>query len=467
MFLNIDTQIPNAIAAVDDSGQEITYGGLCTFAEKLLEKIPSRSLIFILAENSIGSLCGYTGALSNRIVPLILSARTDRELFEQLYTLYKPQYLWQPEDLPTETGQTTIWTQYGYSLIRTSFGRQKLYDELSLLLPTSGSTGSSKLVRHSYCNIETNARNVAAMFELNAQERPLVTLPMHYTMGLSVIASHLVVGATLLLTKRSLLDPSFWQFTKDQCATSFTGVPFSFEVLRKIRFFRMELPHLRLITQGGGKMPDDLFRTCAGYARDTGKQFIATYGQTEGTARMAYLPAAWAMYKTGSIGIAIPGGEITLVDDRGEELREAEAEGEMIYRGPNVTLGYARNPEDLLKGDESKGVLRTGDIVRRDVDGFHYVVGRMGRFLKLFGFRVGLDECEQLIKSEYHTPCACTGDDQAMKIFITDERLKAEIPDFLARKTGIIPTAFRVEVIREIPTTETGKTAYAQLIAKL
>ena len=129
-----------------------------------------------------------------------------------------------------------------------------LYKELSLLLPTSGSTGSSKLVRHSYKNVEANARNVSLLFGLDKHERALATLPIYYTMGLSVISSHIYAGATILLTGKSLTDGKFWTFMKEHRATSFTGVPYSFEVLQKLRFFRMDIPHLQLITQGGGKM---------------------------------------------------------------------------------------------------------------------------------------------------------------------------------------------------------------------
>lgn len=463
MFLNIDKHPSNHLAAIEDYGASITYGELCIFVQEIGQIIPPRSFIFILAENSIGSLCGYMGALSNKIVPIILSAHMDQQALNKLYHLYQPEYIWLPESLTLEFNLQTIWKKMDFHLQKTRFGNKQMYEELSLLLPTSGSTGSSKLVRHSYRNIEKNACNVATFFNLTQNERPLVTLPMHYTMGLSVIASHLLVGATLLMMKGDLLDPMFWNFVREQQATSFTGVPFSFEILKKIRFFRMDLPHLKLITQGGGKMSNELFRNCAEYAVQTGKKFIATYGQTEGTARMTYLPPQLATHKTSSIGRAIPEGKIILIDSQGKEIQKMEAEGEMVYMGPNVTLGYAIHPNDLSKEDENQGILHTGDMVRRDVDGCLYIIGRLGRFLKLFGFRVGLDECEQLVRSKFQTECACVGDDNGMKIFITDCTYKEEIPLFLSHKTNIIPSVFSVKVLDKIPRNEAGKTAYSQL----
>ena len=179
-------------------------------------------------------------------------------------------------------------------------------------------------------------------------------MPMHYTMGLSVIASHLYAGATLLLCGKSLLDPVFWNMLRDG-ATSFTGVPYSFELLAKLRFFRMNLPELKIITQGGGKLTEDMWLQLSSYAINNGKRFIATYGQSECTARMAYLPAELVSTKVCSIGIAEPGGQLSIIDNDGNETFEGEATGEMVYRGENVTLGYATSKEDLLKGDENHG----------------------------------------------------------------------------------------------------------------
>lgn len=463
MFLNIDSFDKDKLVALDDSGQWVTYGTLCDFVNEFGFLIPSRSLIFILSENTVGALCGYVGALANHIVPLIISSRTDKELYNRIYSIYQPEYLWLSQTEAELSGLNILFSKYGFALVQTSYKSKKLYPELSLLLPTSGSTGSIKLVRHSYLNIEANARNVAQMFELTVQERAIVVLPLHYTMGLSVVNSHLSVGATLLITQSSMTDAAFWRFIREENATSFTGVPFSFEILRRLRFFDMDLPSLSLITQGGGKMDDALFRMCAEYAERTGKKFIATYGQTEGTARMAYLPATLAQNKIGSIGIAIPNGKLSIKDNNGNTIDSQEAEGELVYEGENVTLGYAFCVEDLQKGDENQGILYTNDIVRRDKDGCFYVMGRKTRFLKLFGLRVGLDECEQLIKNEYQIECACCGDDKQMNIYVTDLRYRTLLPDYLAGKTGIISTAFNVKIIDRLIKNEAGKILYSNL----
>ena len=464
MFLNIDNKDRKSLAAIDDEGLFLSYGELCDFCSEFYSYINKRTLVFILSENCVGSFVGYIATLSNNVVPLILDSHTDSILLNHLIGLYKPQYLWLPSVQAKEFKYTSIYEKYNYTLVETNFPMVALYEKLSLLLPTSGSTGSPKLVRHSYRNVEANAQNVATLFELTREERAIVILPMHYTMGLSIISSHVYSGATLLLIKRNLIEKEFWDFIKENEATSFTGVPFSYEVLNKLRFFRMDLPELKLITQGGGKLRPELFRMCAEYAANNGKRFIATYGQTEGTARMAYLPAEFALNKCGSIGKAIPNGEIYLIDNDGNIIDEANVAGEMIYKGENVTLGYAIQPVDLLLADERNGVLHTGDIAYKDEDGFVYIVGRMSRFLKLYGFRVSLDETEQLIKSAYSdVECACVGTDKKLIVYVNDDQYSQKIISHIAQKTKIISAAFEVRYIAEIPKNEAGKILYSKL----
>ena len=458
MFLDLDKKPKDKVAAIDDSGASLTYGEICGFISRFTHALPQRSLFFIFAENKIGSLLGYVGALSSSVVPLVISAKTEKTLYETLRDKYSPAYLWAPSEMLSGLGgEITDFSEAGYTLVKTGLQSPALYEDLALLLPTSGSTGSPKLVRHSYRNIEANAFNVLRLFGLTENEHPMAVLPMHYTMGLSVISSHLLAGATLILSGRSLLDKGFWQMMREHRVTSFTGVPYSYELLSKLRFFRMDLPDLYTITQGGGKMTEELFKAYADYAEQKGKRFIATYGQTECTARMAYLPAELATTKTCSIGIAEPGGQLSIIDKDGRETFEGEAEGEMVYRGENVTLGYATCAEDLLKGDENYGVMHTGDLARRDADGCYFIIGRLKRFLKIYGLRIGLDEVEQMVKAEFNTDCHCKGDDEKLIVLVTDARLKEVLPAFIEGKTHLFHQRVEVHVVKEIMRNETGK----------
>ncbi len=447
MLLGLEHIDKNRLAAIDSEGGKLTYGDIIHRSEAIKAAISERALCFMLVENNVSCIEWVMASLiSQRLVPLILNAKTEETLYQKLLETYKPAYIWK-EGILTRTENTNA----------------PLHPELSHLLPTSGSTGSPKLVRHKYDNIEAAGLNISTFFELKETDRPLMVLPLYYTMGLSMVFSHLRVGATILATNRNMTDTVFWKFMKDEHATSFTGVPYSFQILNLMRFFRMDLPDLELLTQGGGKMPRDLNIKFAEYCRDHNKRWIATYGQSECTARMAYLPAKWALDKVGSIGLAVPNGKLSLIDENGNTITEPNTEGEMCYEGKNVTMGYATCPADFTKGDERNGFIRTGDLAYFDEDGCYYIVGRMGRFLKLFGMRVGLDECEQIISNECQTECACVGTDEKMIVYITDETKLQAVKDTIVDKTHIVATSFEIRFIDAIPKNETGKKLYSKL----
>jgi acyl-CoA synthetase (AMP-forming)/AMP-acid ligase II len=226
----------------------------------------------------------------------------------------------------------------------------------------------------------------------------------------------------------------------------------------------MDLPALKVINQGGGRMPDELFRRLAGYANDTGRRFYATYGATETTSRMSCLKPEFTSEKYGSIGTPISDYKMWLVDENGENIDTSNTSGELVFEGGNVTMGYADCLEDLAKGDERKGIYKTGDIAYRDEDGFYYIVGRTSRFLKIFGYRVNLDETERLIKSEFDGEFACAGRDNELNIFTINHDIKdSAIRVFLKDRLKLNITAFKVVYLDEIPKKKNGKTDYMRL----
>lgn len=287
---------------------------------------------------------------------------------------------------------------------------------------------------------------------------------MNYTYGLSIINSHLLVGATILVTDKGLMQKEFWSIFKSEGATSFGGVPYTYEMLDRLRFYRMQLPTLRYMTQAGGKLIPELHAKFAEYAANNEKKFIVMYGQCEATARMGYLPAEKAVEKCGSMGVAIPGGQFKLIDVDGNEITDVLTTGELVYEGENVTLGYAECGDDLIKGDERGGILQTGDMAQFDQDGYYYIVGRKKRFLKIYGNRVNLDEMDRLIKGKFEgIDCASAGVDDHMYIFVTDEGIADEVREFVVFKTKLNPAAFKTIVIDEIPKNDAGKILYKEL----
>lgn len=454
-------------AFVEDNGKSVTYEEIGRISEELYQVTKGRTLVFVLCENTIGCSVGYAAFMSKGLVPLMLNAKLERELLDNLILIYQPQYMWMPTVLTEKYGYQSIidYSVYDYSLVRLSEEEVfSLYSELALLLTTSGSTGSPKFVRQSCENIISNTKSIVEYLALDSSEKPITTLPMNYTYGLSIINTHLYVGATVLLTDKSLMQEEFWQFFKDQKATSFGGVPYTYEILDKLRFYRMDLPSLRTMTQAGGKLTPELHEKFAKYAEEKGKKFVVMYGQCEATARMSYLPADKAVEKKGSMGVPIPGGRIKLLDIEGEKITTPFTTGELVYEGENVTLGYAEKGEDLIKGDERHGILETGDMAQFDEDGYYYIVGRKKRFLKIYGNRVNLDEIDRLVKGYFdNVDVASAGVDDHMYLFITDGSKAEIIKQFVVNKTKLNPAAFKVVVIDEIPKNDAGKTLYKEL----
>ncbi len=452
-------------AFIQEDGQTLSYAGLEDYAKELGAAVGGRCLVFSFCTNTIGSAAGYLSFLYNKIVPLMVDAKINDVLADQLIKVYSPSYLYLPDELVEKYGFPVVFRKFGYSLVKTDFDTvYPLYEELALLLTTSGSTGSPKLVRQSYTNIQSNAEAIVEYLELDDTERPVTTLPMNYTYGLSIINSHALVGATMLLTTQPIMAKEFWSFMKENKATSFGGVPFTYEMLKRLRFFRMDLPDLRTFTQAGGKLAPELHKEFAEYAEKNGKHFVVMYGQTEATARMAYLPYDKALEKFGSMGKVIPGGKFILRDINDNPITEPGVVGELVYEGDNVTLGYAECGEDLIKGDERGGRLETGDMAKMDEDGYYFVVGRKKRFLKLFGNRVNLDEIDRMVKAEFEDlDCASTGTDELMKIFITNAAYTEKVMELIHDRTHLNPRAYTVRVIDEIPKNEAGKTLYKDL----
>lgn len=458
-------QFRNRTAVIDQFGNKLAYEKLDSEARALADTVGRRCLVFCLCRNEIGSLLGYVAFINRGIVPVLLNSSLEEDLLNNLLDTYNPAFLWIPKDQLSQFPDLIVaFKAHDYVLLKTNYGKDyPLYGDLGLLLTTSGSTGSPKFVRQSYANVLDNAQSIVKYLEIDETERPITTLPMNYTYGLSIINSHLLMGATILMTEKTLMQKEFWSFFKEQGATSFGGVPYTYEMLDKLRFYRMKLPSLRYMTQAGGKILPELHEKFAHYAEENGKKFIVMYGQCEATARMGYLPAERAVEKKGSMGIAIPGGKFHLIDVNGNSVHTPFTTGELVYEGKNVTLGYAECGEDLSKGDERHGVLETGDMAQFDEDGYYYIVGRKKRFLKIYGNRVNLDEVDRLIKGEFGIEAASAGVDDHMYLFVTDASYAERVREFVVRKTGLNPTAFQTIVIDEIPKNDAGKTLYKDL----
>jgi acyl-CoA synthetase (AMP-forming)/AMP-acid ligase II len=454
LFTNL-SRFGTETAVITDNGEHISYQGLADLADKTANGIgEKRTLVAVECDNSMPSLCAYLGAVRGGHAVLLIDGTLPTTLKSELTAKYRVRANW------SAAHRTWEWPAPEELM-------PSLHPDLVVLLSTSGTTGSAKLVRLSEKNIHANAASIIEYLTLSPEERPITALPMHYSYGLSVVHSHLAVGATLLLTGQSIASRKFWDFLKAESATSFSGVPTMYEMLRRLRFEDMRLPSLRTLTQAGGRLSPGLVEYFAGLTESRGQRFWVMYGQTEATARMAYLPPEYASIKPNSIGRPIPGGTFKLVDQSGAPVALPNTEGELVYTGANVMMGYATEPEDLANGDDLNSELATGDLAWRDEEGFFYISGRLKRFIKVFGKRIGLDEVESFAQATGLQAAATGKDDLLLLAVIAPPRSTAEIKAEVSHYYRLHHSAVRVVTVPAFPTSKAGKVQYPLLLESL
>ena len=457
----------NRTALIDGaSNQSRTYGELAdeiAWRRSALPDSPKR-LLFLFCRNDLASVAWYLAALESGHAVALLNDQLNPQMAAHLIALYRPD--WIAASLPVDPdeysgpGPEGLWR-------RRQPDTASLHPGLALLLSTSGSTGSPKFVRLSRGNVESNAESIRQALSIEPSDVPVAHLPLHYSYGLSVLNSHLLAGACLLLVRDGLMSPAFWEAVRRYRVNSFSGVPYTYQMLRRLGLDQVNVPDLRIMTQAGGKL--DTGNIAHFHERMAARQgrFFVMYGQTEATARISILPATDLPAKLGSAGLPIPGGVIRVHDGNGDPIEAPGVEGELVYTGPNVMLGYATRREDLAQGDELDGRLFTGDRARLDAEGYVYILGRSKRDAKLFGLRVNLDELEAFVKRS--GPAAAVAASNRVVIFCEfgSETVHRELRTALASELRIHHSAFEFRRVESLPTRDNGKVNYEDLLARI
>ena len=414
LVFNLDR---DGIAVIDD-GREVSYRELASLASRAVEGLEPHTVKIVRNKQDLSTVALFVGCVNRGVVPLMLPDTMAPELFERLRSTY--------EGKPTDS-------------------------ELALLLTTSGSTGSPKLVRIGRAALAADNKMSEVLFELDSSTRMTMILPICYAWGLSVVCSVLEAGGTLVMTRKTVMDPELADVMRDARATHVAGVPYMYEALDRFRFFDGDFPSLRALLVSGGALAPALRRKYAEFAKGRGIAFFEGYGQTETTGVMTTIRTDVHLDLIGSIGKSENGGRFRVED------------GELVYEGPIVAMGYAVCAEDLMKGDEWKGVRRTGDMAKIDADGYVTLTGRASRFLKIFGNRVSLEEVENLVKDGFAgAGCAATGADNDLHVFVCGVSA-ADVEKFLVAKLHFNATVVKVHVLDSIPLNANGKTDYPKL----
>lgn len=455
------------VALIDTANkQTLTYKRLDDESDFISDKIKlsHKGLTFLFTTNNLESVVLYIALLKSGSAVLLLDEKLNEEIRNSLINNYKPDFIISVSP-KAPAGYSDYFDYHSLHLFeREERQSREIFPDLAVLLSTSGTTGSPKLVKLSYKNIQSNADSIAEYLNIDENERPITTLPFNYSFGLSIINSHLLKGSAIILTEKTVFFRDFWNLFNEYKCTSFAGVPYTYTMLKRIGFEKIDLPSLRYFTQAGGKLSEEFIRFFNDYAAKSNKKFFVMYGQTEATARITYVPYDKLSGKIGSIGISIPGGKLNIMND-GVEVSRPKEVGEIVYKGDNVMLGYAETLSDLSKGDELNGVLFTGDLGYKDEDGFFYVTGRMKRFIKIFGLRINLDEVQKMIENHFKISAACTGKDDLLQILVhSDDHLtEIKVKEEVMKMYQLNFKSLIVKSANQIPTNTNGKYDYNKI----
>ncbi|HEX4901713.1 MAG TPA: AMP-binding protein [Acidimicrobiales bacterium] len=430
-----------SVAVVDEHGVTWSYADLAVKADEVAARLgEQRRLVLIESDGGIETIAGLLGAYRGGHVALLTGA--ERERNAGIVATYDP-------DVVLGGGQLVE---------RRPATAHELHPDLRLLLSTSGSTGSPKLVRLSGDAIDANARAIAGYLSLRPSDRAITSLPLQYCYGLSVLHSHLAVGASIVCTPASVVDPCFWTAVDDHGVTNLAGVPHTFELLDRGGFADRSHPSLRLLTQAGGRMAPDTVRRWAQVGQRRGFDLYVMYGQTEATARMAYLPPDLVEANPDAVGLPVPGGSFRIEPLDGLPTDE----GELVYAGPNVMLGYAERPADLALG-RTVDELRTGDIARIGDDGLVRIVGRRQEILKVFGLRIDLRRVQAHLDAG-GIDATCAGDDDGLTVAVHDDTPDADVRAAVSDVVALPAAAVAVAAVPELPLLPNGKVDRGALV---
>ncbi len=438
-------------AVIDSDGVSLSYAELLSKSNKLATQLPdARQVVFILANNTIDTLVAYLACLRHRHVALLIDENIAANLLDRLIEQYAPNFI------SSRAGDAVLTCLNDV--------RHKLHPDLALMLSTSGSTGSPKLVRLSYDNLQKNALAISQYLPISEADSAITALPFCYSYGLSVINSHLLCGARLAMTQEVLVSKNFWTLFRRAEVNSLAGVPFSFRLLKQMRFERMEFPHLKYLTQAGGRLAQEEWHYLSELSESKQLPIYAMYGQTEATARMAYLPPAMFSNLPGCIGQPIPGGSFRLEDEGGQAIKEDNTVGELVYHGPNVMMGYAESITDFTRG-QSSDRLETGDLAYRK-QGLYFIEGRLSRFIKITGLRINLDDIEAFFAGR-HINVLAAGYDDKMLLAVDDKTDADGLAVMLQQAFNISLTYIIVKTFKQLPLLSSGKPDYQSLVNRI
>ncbi len=358
----------------------------------------------LLSPNSNYFIICYMAIMKSENVVIPLNPSIEKESLQYIKDQAEVKLAFIPHILHKQTLVTfeNIWDEYKINEIikeKVNYENHSSFEPntLAQIIYTSGSTAMPKGVMISHKNIIANTSSIIEYLKLTDKDVMECVLPFFYCYGLSLLHTHLKVKGKIVLNNNFMFLGSVINDLKKYKCTGFAGVPSHFQILLRISdsFKNEEFPDLRYVTQAGGKLHTVFIEEFLKAKPNT--KFIVMYGQTEATARLSFLPPKKLNNKLGSIGKGIPGVELKVVDNNGNQTKPNEI-GEIIAKGNNIMLGYFKD-EKSTNETLKDGWLYTGDLAKIDDDGFIYHAARKKEIIKVGGKRVSPKEIEEVIVS--------------------------------------------------------------------
>jgi acyl-coenzyme A synthetase/AMP-(fatty) acid ligase len=438
--------------AVDELGLRISHAG--------------PGLVFLLASNDVPTVVGLLAAWSTQMPVALLDPRLSAEAVERLIGTYQPEVVLGRELANEDSRYHSISIQHAFGANVANFARaprrNTINPDLALLLSTSGSTGSPKFVRLARDAVMANAGQIARALAIDAMDVGIAHLPLHYSYGLSVVTSHFFAGASISLTNAQVTEAALWRRITEDSGTHFPGVPFHYSVLDRLGVKRMVPSSVRTFTQAGGHLDHGTRLRCHQAISGRGGRFYVMYGQTEAGPRMTTLQSDDFPKYSATVGRALEGGTLSIIDDNGLP-QPANVEGNVVYHGPNVMMGYATDRDHLALPDTQSGRLETGDRGLLSEDGFLTLTGRTQRFAKIAGLRIALDEIEASLGSSGSV--AALAPKERIVLYV-HKSVASEVKTRaaqLAQRLRLPSTVFVTRPVDSIPLKSSGKIDYKAL----
>jgi len=453
-FLENIKKYKNNTALITEQRKIITYNKLNIFVKKFSKNFKKRSLAFIISNNDLETIVAYLSFIGKNCVVMLIDQKTNEETISDLVENYCPEYIFLNQKKTIRINDYFLADKFfNYTLLKSKNKKKyKMIDELALLMPTSGSTGSQKYVMLSYENLNFNTKCIINSLKIKKKDITITTLPMSYVYGLSIINTHLVQGSSIVLNTKSVMEKDFWKSIENNNVNNFGGVPYIYQILSKMNLFKFNLKSLKYTTQAGGKLNLDILKNILKNYKKMNVKLFCMYGASEATARMSILDWKFINKKIGSVGKALKGTKFNI----------EKKTNEIIFSGKNVFLGYAENISDLNKS-YNNNILKTGDIGHLDKDNFLYITGRKDRYVKIYGMRISLEELEdRIFKLGEENVCSAPKENM-INVYIKSKRNFKELIKKISSYTKIHASCFNIIKVSEFPLNKNLKISYKSL----